>query len=91
MMQQAIDVAPALAPTQVCDYREGSEPIRDWDGRALAEIHRDFLFPEDHPYARIDDFGGWSVEVGGNQLYFEPASPGADDFKFLCWDITISV
>lgn len=85
VMQQAIDVAPGLSIAQGCSVDERN--IQDWQKEALEEIHRDFQLPGDQPYARMSDaFGHLYVEIGLNQLYFEPAAEAAT-FRFSCWDV----
>ena len=90
VMQQAIEVAPVLALEQICD--PDGRTIDEWERNALQEIHRDFQFPEENPHARIDSgTGGLVVEIGPNQLYFEPLASGHDSYQFSCWDIAITV
>jgi hypothetical protein len=86
VMQQAIDVAPKLETTQVCNYDPTSTEKDTWIPSSLAEIHQDFKLPWTEPFASIDgDLHELRVEVGRNYLSFVPLKPGSHEYRFECW------
>jgi hypothetical protein len=91
LMQQAVDIAPRLALEQLCGYGRATVPVPQYAARVLEEIHRDFRFDGEGPYARIvrESDGKVSVEVGVNYLLFEPVD--ANTFRFSCWDMAVTV